>query len=358
MAISPDEKSVLVLTAYGAQTSRLVELDLQDGALVQVVAQDPAFDLTHLEVESATGAPQWVTLERDHPGTILLDDRFADVFATLRKKLGGEPEIVSRDRSDEQWIVQLRRDSDPAEFHLHDRRTGETQLLFVDRPELAQYELAAHEPFSFSARDGLTISGYLSFPPGLERRELPMALWVHGGPQHRDVWGFNGWAQLYANRGYLAVELNYRGSTGYGVEHLEAGNREWGGAMSTDILDVIDHLVGQGWVDRRRVGITGASYGGFAALAGVAFTPDVFRCAVDIVGPSNLLTLLRSFPPYWGPYLASWYRRVGDRRPTRSSCGLALRSRARPTSALRSSSSMERTTLGSPRPSRTRSSRP
>jgi dipeptidyl aminopeptidase/acylaminoacyl peptidase len=218
---------------------------------------------------------------------------------------------VSRDAADEQWVVQVRRDTGPTEFHLLERRTGRTHLLFVDRPALKDYELAAHEPFTFRARDGRRVSGYLSFPPGVGRENLATALWVHGGPQHRDIWGFNPFAQLYASRGYLAVEVNYRGSTGYGVDHLEAGNREWGAAMSTDLLDAVDHLVARGWADRERIGITGGSYGGYAALAGVAFTPEVYRCAVDIVGPSNLITLLRSFPSYWKPFLASWFRRVG-----------------------------------------------
>jgi dipeptidyl aminopeptidase/acylaminoacyl peptidase len=311
VGVSPDEGGLYVLTAAGASASRLVELDIVDGSLRRVVAEDPEFDLGLPHLEPVTGAPQWVAVERDRPATVVVERAFAELFDSLRRDLGGEPEVISRDAADEQWVVQVRRDTGPTVFHLLDRLSGRTELLFPDRPALQDHQLAAHQPFTFTARDGRRIAGYLSFPPGLEREDLPVVLWVHGGPQHRDVWGFNPFVQLYANRGYLAVEVNYRGSTGYGVDHLEAGNREWGAAMSTDLLDAVAHLVAQGWADAQRIGVTGGSYGGYAALAGVAFSPQAYRCAVDIVGPSNLLTLLRSFPAYWKPFLASWFRRVG-----------------------------------------------
>ena len=148
------------------------------------------------------------------------------------------------------------------------------------------------EPFSFKARDGLTIHGYVTFPPGGGRSGLPTVLNVHGGPQARDVWGWDPEAQWLANRGYACVQVNYRGSTGYGKSFVAAGDREWGAKMHDDLLDAVRYAVDQGWADRDRVAIYGGSYGGYAALVGAAFTPDVFCCAVDIVGPSNLQTLL------------------------------------------------------------------
>ena len=168
------------------------------------------------------------------------------------------------------------------------------------------------EPFSFTSRDGLTVHGYVTFPPGAGRSGLPAVLDVHGGPQVRDVWGFDPEAQWLANRGYLCVQVNYRGSTGYGKEFVTAGDHEWGGKMHDDLIDAVDYIVGQGWADRERVAIYGGSYGGYAALVGAAFTPDVFCCAVDIVGPSNLKTLLETIPPYWAPMIAQLYKRVGD----------------------------------------------
>jgi dipeptidyl aminopeptidase/acylaminoacyl peptidase len=168
------------------------------------------------------------------------------------------------------------------------------------------------EPFSFQARDGMTIHGYLTFPPGVDRKDLPMVLNVHGGPWARDVWGFDPEAQWLANRGYLCVQVNFRGSTGYGKAFVNAGDREWGNAMQNDLTDAVEFAIGQGWADRERVAIYGGSYGGYAALAGVTFTPDLYRCAVDIVGPSNLKTLIETIPPYWQPLVAQFHQRVGN----------------------------------------------
>ena len=168
------------------------------------------------------------------------------------------------------------------------------------------------EPFSFTARDGLTIRGYATFPLDAGRAGLPTVLNVHGGPWARDVWGYDPEAQWLANRGYLCIQVNYRGSTGYGKAFVNAGDREWGGKMQDDLSDAVAFAVGQGWADPKRVAIYGGSYGGYAALAGAAFTPDLFCCAVNIVGPSNLKTLIETIPPYWVPMVAQFHRRVGD----------------------------------------------
>jgi dipeptidyl aminopeptidase/acylaminoacyl peptidase len=185
-------------------------------------------------------------------------------------------------------------------------------FLFHHLPELAGHRLARMEPFSFAARDGLRVHGYMTFPPGADRRSLPTVIEVHGGPWTRDRWGFRALPQWLANRGYLCVQVNYRGSTGYGKSFVAAGDREWGAKMHTDLLDAVDYAVSQGWTDRSRVAIYGGSYGGYAALVGAAFTPDFFTCAVDIVGPSNLKTLLETIPPYWAPMKAALYKRVGN----------------------------------------------
>jgi dipeptidyl aminopeptidase/acylaminoacyl peptidase len=168
------------------------------------------------------------------------------------------------------------------------------------------------EPISFTSRDGLTIHGYLTLPPGQERQRLPLVLNVHGGPQVRDGWGYNPEAQWLANRGYACLQVNYRGSSGYGKEFQNAGNHEWGGKMHDDLVDAVAWAVEQGFADPEKLAIYGGSYGGYAALVGATFTPDLFCCAVDIVGPSNLITLLRSIPPYWSTFRASLYRRIGN----------------------------------------------
>ena len=168
-------------------------------------------------------------------------------------------------------------DSGPVKFYTWDRDAKTATFLFDHRPQLNDYPLVPMEPFSFTARDGLTIHGYLTFPADVERADLPAVLTVHGGPWVRDGWGLDPEAQWLANRGYVCVHVNFRGSSGYGKDFLNAGDREWGAKMHDDLLDAIDHLVAQGIIDRDRVAIYGGSYGGYAALIGATFTPDVFN---------------------------------------------------------------------------------
>ena len=168
------------------------------------------------------------------------------------------------------------------------------------------------EPIRFTARDGLTIEGYLTRPAEAPEGPLPLVLDVHGGPWHRDMWGYNPEAQWLANRGYACLQVNYRGSTGYGKAFLNAANKEWGGKMHDDLVDAVQWAVKEGIADPERVAIYGGSYGGYAALVGATFTPDLFRCAVDIVGPSNLLTFIETIPPYWSTFLAMMHDRVGN----------------------------------------------
>ena len=167
-------------------------------------------------------------------------------------------------------------------------------------------------PISFFARDGLTVHGYLHLPKGKSGKDLPMVLNVHGGPWHRDTWGYEPEGQWLANRGYAVLQVNFRGSTGYGKEFLNAGDKEWGGKMHDDLVDAVQWAIDEGIADPKRVAIYGGSYGGYAALVGATFTPDLFKCAVDIVGPSNLITFIETIPPYWSTYLTLLLQRVGN----------------------------------------------
>jgi dipeptidyl aminopeptidase/acylaminoacyl peptidase len=184
--------------------------------------------------------------------------------------------------------------------------------LFSNRPALEKFQLAAMKPVEFTARDGMKLYGYLSTPAGVEPKKLPMVVFVHGGPWGRDEWGLNGNVQWLANRGYAVLQVNFRGSTGYGKKYVNAGDRQWAGAMHTDLLDGKDWVVKQSVADANKVCIMGGSYGGYATLAGVAFSPDAFACGVDIVGPSNLNTLLQKIPPYWSTLLSTFHKRMGD----------------------------------------------
>jgi dipeptidyl aminopeptidase/acylaminoacyl peptidase len=311
VAFSEDGTSMLVLSSVGTNTGRLVRLNLTTGD-AEVLAEDPEADVTGIRLHPDTREPQIVTFLKDRSEYRVLDPDVADDLAAIRALHPGDPSFDDADDTDATWLIRFTTDTGAVPFFSYDRETRTGRFLFETRPELARYELAPMEPFSFTARDGLTIHGYASFPPGAGREGLPTVLNVHGGPWARDAWGFHPEAQWLANRGYLCIQVNYRGSTGYGKAFVNAGDREWGGRMHDDLVDAIAHITGQGWADPARIAIYGGSYGGYAALVGAAFTPELFRCAVDIVGPSNLKTLIETVPPYWAPMIAQFHRRLGD----------------------------------------------
>src|SRR5499425_459480 len=311
IAISPDGASMLAMSSLGADTGRLVRVGLVSGA-EEVIAEDPDADVSGVRVHPDTREPQIVTWVKERTEYRVLDPALEADVAAIRALHRGDPDIVAQDHSDMVWLVAFTNDTGPIPYFFYDRERREGRFLFDHQPELSKYELAPMEPFSFQARDGLTIHGYLTFPPGAGRTGLPMVLNVHGGPWARDAWGFDPEAQWLANRGYLCLQVNFRGSTGYGKAFVNAGDREWGNAMQNDLTDAVEFAIGQGWADRERVAIYGGSYGGYAALAGVTFTPDLYRCAVDVVGPSNLKTLIETIPPYWQPQVALFHQRVGN----------------------------------------------
>ena len=311
LSFSGDGRSLLVVTAAGSDTGRLTRIDLATGAETEL-ASDPSADIDDVLLHPDTRDPQIVMIEKDRMEYTVLDPSVEEDFKAIRALHPGDPVFNGRDLADRVWLIGFVNDSGPVPYYAYDRVAKTGRFLFEHQPALSSYELASMEPFSFTARDGLEIHGYASFPPGLGRSGLPTVLNVHGGPQARDSWGYHSEAQWLANRGYLCVQVNYRGSLGYGKSFVSAGDREWGAKMHDDLLDAVSHVVSQGWADPGRVAIYGGSYGGYAALVGAAFTPDAFRCAVDIVGPSNLKTLLESVPPYWKPVIAQLYRRVGN----------------------------------------------
>jgi dipeptidyl aminopeptidase/acylaminoacyl peptidase len=311
VSFSEDGRSLLVITPLDANTDRLLRVDVATGA-IEVLAEDPEADVDGVVLHPDTREPQIVTVEKDREEFIVLDPAIEADLKAVRALHPGDPSISGREHANSPWLVAFTNDAGPVAYYVYDPAAHAGRFLFDARPELNRYPLAAMEPFSFTSRDGLTIHGYATFPPGADRRDLPAIVNVHGGPQVRDEWGWDPEAQWMANRGYLCVQVNYRGSTGYGKDFVNAGDREWGARMHDDLIDAADYIVGQGWADRAKVAIYGGSYGGYAALVGAAFTPDVFCCAVDIVGPSNLKTLLETIPPYWAPMIAQLYKRVGN----------------------------------------------
>ncbi len=311
LAFTGDGKSLLVISSAGVNTGRLIRLDLASGE-EQVLLEDPEADVAGAILHPDTREPQIAEVIKDRAEYHVLDPALQPDLDAIRALASGDPGLIDRDEAEKTWLVAFDDDASPVRYYAYDRASRAGRFLFESRPELARYELARMEPFSFTSRDGLTVHGYVTFPPGEGRAGLPAVLNVHGGPTVRDVWGWNPEAQWLANRGYLCIQVNYRGSTGYGKAFVNAGDREWGAKMHDDLIDAVGYVTGQGWADPDRVAIYGGSYGGYAALVGAAFTPDVFRCAVDIVGPSNLKTLLESIPPYWKPAKAELYKRVGN----------------------------------------------
>lgn len=241
----------------------------------------------------------------------ILDKSLQADFDALKKVRDGDFSVSSRDLADKTWLVSYIVDDGPVSYYAYDRTSKQATLLFTNRPQLEKYKLAKMKPISYQVRDGLTIHGYLTLPVGVEPKNLPMVLNVHGGPWGRDVWGLHNEAQWLASRGYAVLQVNFRGSTGYGKNFVNAGDREWAGKMHDDLVDGVKWAIQQGYADPKKTCIMGGSYGGYATLVGVAFTPDVFACGVDIVGPSNIITLINSIPPYWIPIKSLFDKRVG-----------------------------------------------
>ena len=306
-----DGRSLRLRSAAGSNAARLVSIDLDTGAETEIVS-DPQYDVLGVTVHPDSWDVQVVTFLKDRQEVVILDDSISEDYAIIDALEDGELSLAGRDHADTTWIISCNRDDGPARYYVYDRTTKQATFLFDSRSDMDGYELAKMEPVAFTARDGLEVHGYITFPVGVERSDLPCVLYVHGGPWSRDTWGFAAYPQWIANRGWVCLQVNYRGSIGYGKEFVNAGDREWAAKMHDDLLDGIDWAVSQGYIDADRVAIMGGSYGGYAALVGATFTPDVFRCAVDIVGPSNLITLIESFPAYWKPNIARWHRRVGN----------------------------------------------
>ena len=304
LGFTGDNAALYMLSAKEADTTRLLRLDLASGQLQVIVDSDrydidDRYEVTGVTVQPHTQQVQMVTFATDRVKRVILDPEISSDISFLDSLAPGALQLTSRDAADTRWVVSFIRDDGPIAYYLYDRTSRSARFLFHHRPDLANRQLAAMEPIAFRARDGLEISGYATFPMGVPRRNLPTVLLVHGGPWFRDVWGLNTEVQWLANRGYLVIQVNYRGSTGYGKRFVAAGDGEWGRKMLDDLLDAVDWAVSEGIADPDRVGIFGLSYGGYAALCAAAFSPDVFRCAVDICGAANLTTMLASFPPYW-----------------------------------------------------------
>jgi dipeptidyl aminopeptidase/acylaminoacyl peptidase len=263
-------------------------------------------------VHPDTYEPQAVSFTKDRQEWKVLDESIKADFDAVTKLDHGDFSVYDRDDADRTWLIGFTKDDGPVSYYAYDREGKKGTFLFVSRPVLQKYTLARMEPISFTSRDGLTIHGYITYPPGKTKTNLPMVLNVHGGPWARDTWGYNGEAQWLANRGYACLQINFRGSTGYGKDFVNISDKEWGGKMHNDLVDGVKWAVDKGIAYPKKIAIYGGSYGGYAALVGATFTPDLFCCAVDIVGPANLVTWITSVPPYWATFRTILYQRIGN----------------------------------------------
>jgi len=309
LGFSKDGNHLYLNSSWGHNTRSLIRLDIKTG-LQEVLATDPTYDLQSVLFNSDTYEPEIVTWDKERLENKVLTFELQADFDAIRAINNGDLESICRSADDMHWILGFDHDNKSFEYYWYDRTTHKATFLFVTRPALNNYQLAPMYPIALTARDGLPLHGYITYPLGKERRNLPIILHVHGGPFSRDTWGYFSTIQFLANRGYAVLQVNFRGSSGYGKEFLAAGNREWGGKMHNDLIDTVNWAIETGIADPEKIALFGASYGGYAALVGATFTPDVFHCAIDYVGISNLVTVLKSIPPYWN--IEQWEQRIGS----------------------------------------------
>ena len=308
-----DNRKLYVLSNRGRDKLALVLLD-PETAHEEVVYEHPEVDVAgagYSRRRAVLTHAAFISWRREY---VFFDPRTAALYERLQHELGTEDEIVlvSHDRAEELFVVRTYSDRSLGAYWLYDVRQDRLEKLAELSPWLPREWMAPMRPVQYRSRDGLTIHGYLTLPLGGEPRNLPVVVHPHGGPWSRDVWGFNPVVQFLANRGYAVFQMNFRGSTGYGRAFWEASFKQWGRAMQDDITDGVLWLIEQGIADPKRIAIYGGSYGGYAVLAGLAFTPELYACGIDFVGVSNLLTFMKTIPPYWEPLRPMLYAMVGN----------------------------------------------
>jgi len=311
-------KVLYLIDSRKRNTGALTTLDLKSDKQ-EIVAENDKADAGEVMTHPTENTIQAVafTYERQH--WVFKDRAIEQDFKTLQQVADGEVNVVSRTKDDKQWIVAFLMDDGPVRYYHYDRPTKKSTFLFTNKTAMENFKLQKMCPATIKSRDGLDLVCYLTLPPSADKegkgrpdRPVPLVLDVHGGPWGRDTWGLNQTHQFLANRGYGVLSVNFRGSTGFGKKFVNAGDKEWAGKMHDDLLDAVNWAVAEKIAPKDKVAIMGGSYGGYATLVGMTFTPDAFACGVDIVGPSNLLTLLKSIPPYWKPILDMFKARVGD----------------------------------------------
>jgi len=309
-----DGKTLYWIDSRGRDTAALVAVDTESGTRTVIAEHDKA-DIGGAMQHPLTGEVQAWSATYLRTERTAIDPEIGASLDWLRERLKGDYGVMSRSRDDTRWIVWNDPLTSPLCTFIYDREAQTLEPFYTTRPELEGAPLQPMHTLEISARDGLVLPSYLTLPPGVDRDNpspAPMVLLVHGGPWARDGYGFNGQHQWLANRGYAVLSVNFRGSTGFGKSFISAGDLQWGRKMHDDLIDAVDWAISESIAAPDKVAIMGGSYGGYATLAGLTFTPEKFACGVDIVGPSNLETLLETIPPYWEPMIAQFHERMGN----------------------------------------------
>lgn len=308
-----DNKKLYVTSNRGRDKAAVFILDPATAKEETLVYAHPDVDVDSLSYSRKRHVLIAANYVTDKPGQHFFDSMAQQIDADLRRQLPGYEAIVQSSTLDEtKYIVGAYNDRTPGVRYVYDATTKHLTKLGDITPWLAEADMAPMKPISYTSRDGLTIHGYLTLPVGVAPKNLPVVVNPHGGPWARDVWGYNPEVQLLANRGYAVFQMNFRGSTGYGRAFWEASFKQWGRAMQNDITDGVQWLIKEGVADPKRIAIYGGSYGGYATLAGITFTPDLYAAAVDYVGVANLFTFMNTIPPYWEQWRKQMYEMVGD----------------------------------------------
>jgi len=316
IAFNKDNKRVYITTNKGdnLDLSQLILLD-PETLKEEIVESDPLkrVDIGNVSISEKNKELIYTSYEDERNRIYWKDKTFEEDYNLIKKELPNTDIYFSSSTTDENyWLLSASADIDPGSTYLFDRTTKKLTFQYRPRPNIPVKDLAEMKAIRYKSSDGLEIPAYLTLPKGVEPKNLPVIVFPHGGPWGRDGWGYNSYAQFLANRGYAVLSPNFRSSTGYGKKFLNAGNNQWGEKMQDDLTWGVKYLISEGIADPSKIGIMGGSYGGYATLAGVAFTPDVYACGVSIVGPSNLITLLNSIPPYWEAGRKIFHVRMGD----------------------------------------------
>ena len=312
LLFTPDNKQIYVATNIGRDKTAIVKYDVETKKELEKIYEHPEVDVNTLLSSRKRRAILGVSYNTDKTHYYFIDKQRGELQKDLERRLPGyEVRLGGCNLDEDKCLVRTVSDRSLGAYYFYDLKSKDLRKLADISPWLNEQDLVSMKPIKYQSRDGLTINGYLTLPKGVPARNLPVVVNPHGGPWYRDSWGFNPEVQFLANRGYAVLQVNFRGSTGYGRKFWEASFKQWGKSMQDDITDGVQWLIKQGIADPKRIGIYGGSYGGYATLAGLVYTPDLYAAGVDYVGVSNIFTFIKAIPPYWKPYLEMLYEMIG-----------------------------------------------